>query len=414
MSVQSDTSRIQYTGNGSAVTPYPVPFVFLEATHIHVVVTDEAGSETALTLGTEFTVAGAGSPSGGTVTTKTAIPGTRKLTIYREVPATQQTKILENSKMPAEAIEKGLDKLTMICQQLKRKVERAFRFSEASPPFNEITSLQAQENSVLVSGEDGSLHLWSMKRLKEELSALAAVPALINYLQILYPVGCLYFTRRAENPRDILGFGTWVRFGAGRMIISLDPDNEALATVDATGGEATHTLTPAEMPEHDHVMLAHETNTDGAHGHTIGPISGQTTSAGEHTHTVAVRNQSSAGNQGINTGDNAGNVNRETSSSGAHSHTINIPAFETAANGPHRHSVPEMNTQTSGQGEPHNNMPPYIVVNVWTRINSDAPEEGVGTLPFPADPTLFVDRVTGETRKLVVDDTVVGTVSVET
>lgn len=413
MSVQSDTSRIQYTGNGSAVSPYPVPFPFFAATHIHVVVTDEAGDETELTLGTEFTVSGAGAPNGGNVTTKTAVAGTKKVTIYREVPAVQGTKFMENDRFPASSMERALDSLTMICQQLSRKVARAFRFSESSPPFAELTSLQSQENSVLVSGEDGTLHLWGIQRLKEEIAAMAAVPALINYLQVLYPVGCLYFTRRTENPRDILGFGTWVRFGSGRMLVSLDPTNEALSTVGATGGEAAHVLTASEMPEHAHVVSAHSTEEDGEHVNTVPAQSIVTGEDAGHSHNVPVRRGGDNGPGVIQTGDNSTqDSTRATSVSDPHTHPVTIPSINTTESGPHIHDIPEQNTQSAGSGAAHNNMPPYIVVNVWTRINSDAPEEGVGTLPFPADPTLFVDRVTGETRKLVVDDTVIGTVPV--
>lgn len=412
MSVQSDTSQIQYTGNGSAVTPYPVPFVFLEATHLHVIITDPDGTETELTLGAEYTVSGAGSSNGGNVTTKTAVSGTKKVTIYREVPAVQQYKFTENDAFPSRAVEKALDSLTMICQQLSRKVERCFRVSDASPALVGLEASSLDANSVFISGEDRSLHLWSVKRLKEEISAMAAVPALINYLQVLYPVGCLYFTRRTENPRDILGFGTWERYGSGRMIVSLDPGNEALSVVGATGGEATHTLTEAEMPEHDHPVLE-QTITGGTHKHTIAPPATETGSAGAHTHTVATQGNSGFGGGGIATGDNSANSTRETSEAEAHTHTVEITPFETESGGDHSHTVPEQNTQAVGGGAAHNNMPPYIVVNVWTRINSDAPEEGVGTLPFPADPTLLVDRVTGATRKIVVDDTVIGTVSVE-
>jgi hypothetical protein len=52
-------------------------------------------------------------------------------------------------------------------------------------------------------------------------------------------------------------------------------------------------------------------------------------------------------------------------------------------------------------------MGPFIVVNMWTRVLSDTPEN-FGPLPFPADPTLLVDGVTGEVRRLVVNDGILG------
>lgn len=417
MSVQSDISSIQYTGNGSAVTPYPVPFVFHEAVHLRVVVIAEDGVQTELRLGTDYVVAGAGAKTGGSVTTKAPVPTTRKVSIYREVPVVQQAKLVENGPMPATTIERGLDALTMVCQQLERKVARTFRMSDSGPAVDPMTSVGSGSNSVLVMGEDGGFHLWNMQKFKEEISAMAAVPAMLNALQVLYPVGCLYFTRRSENPRDILGFGTWRRFGAGRTIVSLDPSNPALAYVDMEGGEAEHALTEEELAKHVHVVPAVTgTAEGGGHTHPVKVPKFSTMEAGEHLHEmVGYQNDDGASRTPeliIDDGRRTGVVRRNTEKAGKHSHEVEIAEFNSGenTNTEYHLDIPEQNTREAGEGKPHNNMPPYIVVHVWTRILSDAPEEGVGTLPFPADPTLLVDRVTGETRRLVVDDAVIGTV----
>ena len=139
MAVQSDTSRIQYTGNNSTVTSYAVPFVFLENDHLSAIARVTAtGVESTVTL-TNHT--GAGDVNGGTVRTSVAVPATSTLTIYREVPATQTTTYQEGGDFPAASHERALDKLTFISQQNERAVERSFRVTEASGSKNAVVAV---------------------------------------------------------------------------------------------------------------------------------------------------------------------------------------------------------------------------------------------------------------------------------
>jgi hypothetical protein len=70
-------------------------------------------------------------------------------------------------------------------------------------------------------------------------------------LAAAYPVGSIYINATsATNPATLLGFGTWVAFGAGRVMVGLDAGNAAFDTAEETGGSAdaitvshTHTLT---------------------------------------------------------------------------------------------------------------------------------------------------------------------------
>lgn len=130
MALQSETSRIQYNGNGSTTTAYAVPFYFFENAHIKAVVTNSSGVDTTLSLGSEFSLTGAGNVTGGTLTTSTAVPSSSKVTIYREVSATQTTSYAEGGDFPAASHERALDKLTMLAQQLLRSFGRALRFPE--------------------------------------------------------------------------------------------------------------------------------------------------------------------------------------------------------------------------------------------------------------------------------------------
>jgi len=76
MTVATNLRRVQYVLNGVS-TAFPVPFQFLAPEDLQVLRRSASGADTALILNVDFTVAGAGNPSGGTVTL--ASPGTSGL-----------------------------------------------------------------------------------------------------------------------------------------------------------------------------------------------------------------------------------------------------------------------------------------------------------------------------------------------
>ncbi|MEX5343029.1 phage tail protein [Pseudomonas sp. I2] len=130
-------------------------------------------------------------------------------------------------------------------------------------------------------------------------------------LAVVYPVGSIYMNASvATNPATLLGFGTWVALGTGRMLISAGSGTDARGeerafALGSTGGEYGHVLTIAEMPEHDHTV---------PQGVTAGPA-GEYTSGDDMTSQVATN----------------------------------------PASGP------------AGGGQAHNNMPPYLAVHMWRR-----------------------------------------------
>jgi len=81
-------------------------------------------------------------------------------------------------------------------------------------------------------------------------------------LQAAYPVGSIYLGTLSTNPNTLFGFGTWVTFGTGRMLISQDGSTY---TAGSTGGSATTTLITANLPSHSHSA----TSTDSGHAHGI-------------------------------------------------------------------------------------------------------------------------------------------------
>ena len=75
----------------------------------------------------------------------------------------------------------------------------------------------------------------------------------------LYPVGSIYTNAtNSTNPATLLGFGTWIAFGAGRVPVGFDAGNTLFDTAEETGGSAdavvvshTHTATVTD-PGHNH------------------------------------------------------------------------------------------------------------------------------------------------------------------
>ena len=128
MTVSSTTTKAQYSGNGTT-TVFAVPFYFLLNSDLLVILRSSAGVETTQVLTTNYTVTGAGNESGGSITMLVAPPTGTTLTILRNAPATQETDLIPNDRLPAESLEDALDKLTMLVQQLDEENNRALKFA---------------------------------------------------------------------------------------------------------------------------------------------------------------------------------------------------------------------------------------------------------------------------------------------
>ena len=93
----------------------------------------------------------------------------------------------------------------------------------------------------------------------EEDNSVVRFSDLRKYLEF-YKVGDLYLTTLQGNPKDILGYGTWVRFAEGRTLVGYSGSMsntipEWVKTPDSEYGEYTHVLTTSEMPSHTHALL---------------------------------------------------------------------------------------------------------------------------------------------------------------
>ncbi len=140
-------------------------------------------------------------------------------------------------------------------------------------------------------------------------------------VDLIYPVGSIYMSVNATNPKELFG-GTWERI-QGRFLLGASNSYAA----GSQGGEAEHTLTTSEIPFHNHDI--------GQQGNTSMILPTQ----------IAVNDDSQS---------------------------RYVTTLEGGASGYYKSSVPwdgriTTRGQTSPYGQPHNNMPPYLAVYIWKR-----------------------------------------------
>lgn len=134
----------------------------------------------------------------------------------------------------------------------------------------------------------------------------------------LYPIGSIYISTIDTSPALLLG-GTWEQITEKFLLAA----GETYAA-GTTGGSATEILTTAQMPAHSHLERLGQ---NGGWGSTM-------------VHT---------GSGGTRTG--------------------YAPQLSNSSAFVYRENALATYTDMAGNGEAHNNMPPYLSVYMWKRIN---------------------------------------------
>lgn len=73
----------------------------------------------------------------------------------------------------------------------------------------------------------------------------------VELMNVIYPVGSIYMSVNNTNPGELFG-GTWVAWGSGKVPVGVDTAQTEFNTVEKSGGAKTHTLSVNEMPAHTH------------------------------------------------------------------------------------------------------------------------------------------------------------------
>lgn len=137
------------------------------------------------------------------------------------------------------------------------------------------------------------------------------------------------------------------------------------ASVGSTGGEASHVLTPAEMPIHTH-GVSDPTHTHGVvdptHVHGQSPHA-HAASQDPHTHTYA---EPVTGQPGFTQGGALGGIATGTTSAAQPAVSVaaaTVPLNAAATGIAIGAAATGISIQAAGGGAAHNNMPPYLGVN---------------------------------------------------
>lgn len=113
-----------------------------------------------------------------------------------------------------------------------------------------------------------------------------------------WPIGSIFLSVSPTNPGISLGCGTWVRFGAGKVLVGLDSSDVSFDTAEEIGGTKTSTpegtvsqptFTGSPLPAHDHgtgtlAASVHAGVTVQNHSYTpAGTINAHTTAGDSNT-----------------------------------------------------------------------------------------------------------------------------------
>jgi hypothetical protein len=164
MTVNLDSNKIVYQGNGSTTT-FPFSFSTPSASDITVITVDQLGNVVTQSPGAYTIVLNPltgtnPTPPGGTVTYPTSgspLPNGSQLVIIRQLPVVQSVSLSNQSIIYPPVIEQELDYLTMIDQQDEETGQRAFTVPITDPTPLPVPPVAARANQSAAFDGNGNL-----------------------------------------------------------------------------------------------------------------------------------------------------------------------------------------------------------------------------------------------------------------
>lgn len=183
MTISTETTKSATTVGNGVTTAFPFAFKIFQTSDVSVVLAVVAtGVETVLTEGVDYSVsmnADQEADPGGEVTyplSGSPMASTHTLTLVRDVPYTQGLDLTLGGSFNPDNIEKALDRVTTLVQQLKEAVGRAVKVSISSgltPDeffLDNITNAEVNANAAAAS---------AAAALASETAALASETAAV-------------------------------------------------------------------------------------------------------------------------------------------------------------------------------------------------------------------------------------------
>ena len=158
------------------------------------------------------------------------------------------------------------------------------------------------------------------EQLNTLITRLDDIENKMTSIENCYPIGTIYLSTTAGNPSSLLGFGTWTQI-EDRFLLAAG----STYTGGDTGGAATVKLSKANLPAVSGTIAMHSQGVATSVHDVTGCFSSGLTN----------ENKYRAGGSEV---------------SGAN-------------------SIGRINFSNGGSGTAHNNMPPYLVVYIWQRID---------------------------------------------
>lgn len=166
MTVSTEVNQAAYTGNG-ITTVFPYTFRILNSNNLTVTRIDLQEVETLLTLGTDYTVTGAGTYNGGAVTLPQPLPSGYSLVIERDLAAVQETDLRNQGTFFAEVHEDVFDYLTMLVQQVTSWLRLALRRPTVKSKFYDAKQYRIANLADPINAQDAVNNQTMLKALAD-------------------------------------------------------------------------------------------------------------------------------------------------------------------------------------------------------------------------------------------------------